>query len=185
MPSPGQATTPSYTAYNASTGALVSGDQANHTLKLVTDGVQSNLSATITALSNGEYSVPITGVQNSGSLMAVIGSSTTANVVIVPSRWANEPSPGVGGIAVNQNTGGTNNLQVTTSGNVGIPNVIIRAYLTSDYTANPQVLTIRGQAVTDVNGDWQAPMYLVAGSYYFAFSGAGYQANAVGPVTVS
>lgn len=185
MPIAGTATTPTYTAFVAATGLPVSNDQANHTLKLVTDGVQSSISPTITALANGEYAVSVTGSQNVGALMEISGSSSTAGVVIAPSKWENSNAAGVGGIAVNQNTPTTNAMQVTTGGGIGIPGVIIRAYLAFDYTASPQVLTIRGQAITDVSGNWQSPMYLPAGSYYFGFSSSGYASNAIGPVTVS
>lgn len=178
MPIAGTATTPTYTAFVAATGLPVSNDQANHTLKLVTDGVQSSISPTITALANGEYAVPVTGSQNVGALMEISGASSTAGVVIAPSKWANTGSTPSGYTSVNQDTGGTDNLRFVlgNSGGPGVDGAIIYAYLSSDYAlGNVGSAYVKGQSITGpvngVSGRWLTPMVLANGaSYTLVFS---------------
>lgn len=78
---------------------------------------------------------------------------------------------GEGDIAVNHNTGGTDALRVT-AGGVGVDDVRIRAYLTSDYDAGFRVA--RGEAFTASDGRWVSDMMLDAGSYTLTFDKPGY-----------
>jgi hypothetical protein len=71
---------------------------------------------------------------------------------------------GAGDTAVNHNTGGTDNLRYVTSLGAGIDNANVRAYLKADFDAGNFVQ--RGQATTDVNGRWVAPMFLNTGNTY-------------------
>jgi len=74
---------------------------------------------------------------------------------------------GTGDTAVDHNTGGADNLRVTTSGGVGVDNVTIKAYLKSDYDAGNNGDTyIQGRGITKADGRWTYPIYLDAGSTY-------------------
>lgn len=72
---------------------------------------------------------------------------------------------GQGDTPVDHNTGGADNLRyLDLDTDAAIDNGVIRAYLKTDYDIG--VYQLRGQAVTDVNGRWVAPMYLNAGNTY-------------------
>lgn len=77
-----------YSALNTVTSAPVSNDQANHTLKIVTDGVETAYTGSITPLSNGEYAITIPGAQVGIQSTTVTGLSSTSNVRIIPKSFA-------------------------------------------------------------------------------------------------
>lgn len=92
---------------------------------------------------------------------------------------------GTGNIPVNQNTGGANNMLVEVSG-VPQSGVTVVAYLQSDYAAgNVGASHIKGEAVTDTNGNWVAPIMLAAGMYAFTFNLSGYTFPPVQNLAVS
>ena len=95
-------------------------------------------------------------------------------------------SVGDGSISVDHDTGGSGNMTVKTSGGVGIDNVVVRGYLTSDYTAgNKGAAYVKGTTKTDVNGEWAEVLRLDAGAYTIEFSKQGeYETNTT-TVTVS
>jgi tryptophanyl-tRNA synthetase len=82
----GVAATITYSAANSSTGVPVSNDQANHALKLVRDGVESTPTNAPAARSNGEYALALTAAEMNADAITVSGTSTTANVRILPVR---------------------------------------------------------------------------------------------------
>jgi hypothetical protein len=77
------------------------------------------------------------------------------------------PLWGAGGILVNHDTGGTDNLQATHEG-AGLAGVTVRAYLKSEYEAH--VYGLKGLARTGDDGRWLAPMYVSVGTYIFTFA---------------
>jgi len=95
------------------------------------------------------------------------------------------PSAGSGGISVDHNTGGSDNMRVVRSG-VPLDNVEIWAYLKTDYDAGNRSVTYRkGWAMTNVNGRWRRPMFLDADTYTFTFFIQGESQTATKEVTVS
>jgi hypothetical protein len=72
------------------------------------------------------------------------------------------PSEGDGDIPVDHNTGGTDALRYTLSGDPA-DDVTIKAYLKSEYDAGTR--TVRGTAHTGVDGRWINPLMLDAGTY--------------------
>jgi hypothetical protein len=88
MSSQGVATTIVYMAYNTSTGAYVTGDQANHTLKLVKDGTEAsptNSSAEVDSTNTpGAYKLALTAAETNFGTVWLGGKSSTANVIIIP-----------------------------------------------------------------------------------------------------
>jgi hypothetical protein len=90
---------------------------------------------------------------------------------------------GIGYVAVNHNTGGTDNLRYLYGSNpIGDGTII--AYLASDYTAgntsNPQ-----GQSTTGADGRWLSPIILQSGyTYTLAFSKQGVFETSTTSVTV-
>ena len=81
---------------------------------------------------------------------------------------------GSGDISVNHDSGGTDNLAYKTSGGAGIDNAMVRAYLTSDYTAgNTAESFVKGRVRTAATGRWTNSMRLDAGAYTFEFSKQG------------
>ena len=117
------------------------------------------------AAANGQSAVAAALVTGS----AVLNATALAAVASA----AAQAGSGTGPIPVNQNTGGTGNLMPTING-VGQANVTINSYLQSDYAAGNIALNyVRGQALTDTNGNWISPMKLAAGTYAFTFFGEG------------
>jgi hypothetical protein len=76
-----------YRAWNASTGLPVTGDSANHTLRLIRDGVAAaptNAPAEVDATNApGEYSLSLTAAEMNANSVTLSGKSATANVVIL------------------------------------------------------------------------------------------------------
>lgn len=79
---------------------------------------------------------------------------------------------GNGDLPVNHDTGGTDNLRVV-AGSIGVDDVTIRAFLTSDYDAGTR--TVRGTTYTGTDGRWVRPMMLDEGDYTFTFAKDGFQ----------
>jgi hypothetical protein len=88
MSSQNVSTTLVYMAYNPSTGAYVTGDVANHTLRLVKDGTSAaptNAAAEVDAVNApGAYKVTLTAAETQFGTVWLGGKSSTANVVILP-----------------------------------------------------------------------------------------------------
>jgi len=89
MPVIDTAITVSFQVRNAATGAPVTGDAANLTLKIVADGVDAVPTNSPVEVALGEYKLVLTAAENSGELMSLIGTSATASTIVIPSRWAN------------------------------------------------------------------------------------------------
>ena len=88
MASQGATTTLVYMAYNGSTGVYVTGDVANHTLKLVKDGTAAtptNSPAEVDATNApGAYKLALTSAETSFNTVWLGGKSSTANVILIP-----------------------------------------------------------------------------------------------------
>lgn len=88
MSSQNVATTLVYMAYNTSTGAYVTGDSANHTLKLVKDGTEAsptNSPAEVDSVNTpGAYKLALTAAETQFGTVWLGGKSSTANVIIIP-----------------------------------------------------------------------------------------------------
>ena len=69
-------------------GSYVTGDAANLSLNVITDGVSAAYTGTITEVvgSAGRYRVTIT---ESGVLQSVSGTSTTSGAIVVQAAWSN------------------------------------------------------------------------------------------------
>lgn len=97
---------------------------------------------------------------------------TSAGVVNLP-----QPPPlgynvsGSGPIAINQNTGGADNLRYVDSNNNGISGASIMIYLSTDWPTNPA--NVLGVATTGPDGRWIAPVYVTHGTYVAVFSKIG------------
>ena len=84
-----EAVTVIYTAWDTAGNAPKTGDVANHTIRYIADGVAATPAASPVEVERGEYKLVIAAGENTGTMMAVIGVSSTANVVIVKASWQN------------------------------------------------------------------------------------------------
>ncbi len=88
VPVKGQALTICYTAWNTSTNQGQTGDEANHTIKLVQDGTEAsptNSPEEVNPINApGTYKLDLDGADTDFGCIVVCGISMTANVVIVP-----------------------------------------------------------------------------------------------------
>lgn len=89
----------SYYAWNTSTGTVVAGDKANHTLNLVMDGSKSSLTvgtsgANITDQGAGLYTISTSNATggNTGTMGVIEGTSSTSNVILIGVAWNNSAS---------------------------------------------------------------------------------------------
>lgn len=71
---------------------------------------------------------------------------------------------GTGDTAVDHNTSGTDYLRVVDANSNGVDNVVLRAYLGTDYAAG--TYNVLATAVTKSDGRWVSPMYLNSGFTY-------------------
>lgn len=85
-----------YLAQDDNTGEPVTGDAANHTLRLVKDGTVTTFIGTPTPVEvsstymPGIYGVLVPGADNTGENMVIAGTSSTADVSIFPGQWDND-----------------------------------------------------------------------------------------------
>ena len=93
---------------------------------------------------------------------------------------------GPGSVIVNHDFGSTDNLSYKTSGNVGIDNAIIQAYLKSDYDNGLTTASyIVAQTITNVLGRWTRNMVLDPEEYTLIYYKQGYYGPDRRDVTVS
>ena len=69
-----------------SDGAPVTGDAANLTLTVITDGVAAAYAGTVTEVASGRYALVVT---EAGVLQEVSGVSSTPGAIVVPACWDN------------------------------------------------------------------------------------------------
>lgn len=74
-----------YSAYDTANNTGKAGDVANHTLKLIIDGVVSAPTNSPTEIAAGEYRLLLTAAETNGAkFICVAGVSSTADVYIIP-----------------------------------------------------------------------------------------------------
>jgi len=78
---------------------------------------------------------------------------------------------GGGPIAINQNTGGTDNLRYVDSSGDGVEGANILIYLATDWPANPN--RVQATAVTGSDGRWLSPAFVSSGAYVAVFTKVG------------
>lgn len=137
-----QPLTVTYSAWSASTGAPASGDVANHTLKLIQDGVEgapTNAPSADDAARPGVYTLALTATDMDYNAVTVCGVSSTANVYIVPVQVVTERGvlPTVapatsGGLP----TVGTGAGQLNPSGTGKIPATLASSDVSGNLAAN-------------------------------------------------
>jgi len=86
-------------------GAPVTGDAANLTLTVVTDGTAAAYSGSITEVADGQYKV---GVTQSGTLQGVSGVSATSGAIVVAARWMNPGTAGASAVTLYVKDGSSN-----------------------------------------------------------------------------
>jgi len=74
---------------------------------------------------------------------------------------------GIGAIAINQNTGGTDNLRYTDAQGNGIDNATILIFQSTDYPGNPTAVI--ATSVTGPDGRWLNPCFVSSGTYVAVF----------------
>src|SRR5689334_6068460 len=88
-----------YYAWDTSGNSYKTGDVANHTLRGMQDTTEFTPAASPSEVDAtnfpGAYKVSIAATENIGNLMLVGGKSSTANIILLPARWSNDPIPGI------------------------------------------------------------------------------------------
>ncbi len=177
--------TVTYLAWDTASNAPKTGDVANHTIRYIKDGVAAGPAASPAEVENGEYKIVIAAGENTGKMMAVEGSSSTAQVEIVKSSWQNvldagasaqqtrdamKLAPSAGDPAAGSVDKHLDDIPTTGSGSVswtinvkvsGNPIDGAEVRITSDEEGDTAVA---GPKYTDANGD--VDFLLDAGTYY-------------------
>jgi hypothetical protein len=92
-------------------------------------------------------------------------------------------SAGSGPIAVNQNTGGVDNLRYVNFQGQGVAGATILIYQSTDWPGNPA--NVVATATTGPDGRWTAPAYVTSGTYVAVFTKVGADGpNVSAPFTV-
>lgn len=95
MASYGIELTITYTAWDTAANAAKTGDVANHTMRVIRDGVATAATNAPAESENGEYTLVLTAAEMQAKTITVAGSSSTANVTIVPVKLATSRLPNV------------------------------------------------------------------------------------------
>jgi len=72
----------SYRAWNKSTRSGIAGDGGNHTLNLISDGVEAVIANAITDLGDGQYRILLTKEQMDANSLTLRPVSSTPGVII-------------------------------------------------------------------------------------------------------
>jgi len=86
---------------------------------------------------------------------------------------------GNGPIAINQNTGGTDNLRYIDSTGNGVEDANVMIYLATDWPAQPT--RVQAAATTGPDGRWLSPAFAQSGTYVAVFSKIGADGPDVSP----
>jgi hypothetical protein len=85
-----------YYAWDTANGDYKTGDDGNHTLKIIADGTQGSVAGSpseVDATNNpGLYKVTLTAGENTGTGMCLHGTST-GNTILIPVYWDNDAGP--------------------------------------------------------------------------------------------
>lgn len=94
MPEINTAVTVQYVAWDTSANAGKTGDVANHTLRIISDGTASAPAASPAEIDAtncpGVYKIIIAAGENDGNFMTLAGASSTANISLIPISWTNK-----------------------------------------------------------------------------------------------
>lgn len=156
---------------NGSIGKLLSGYTTPPTVAQIATGIFTDTTA-------GDF----TTAASLGKLVNQWTAMVNATPAFTTSALANAPaggggtggSAGDGNTPVNENTGGAGNLLAQQNGH-GIGECSIKAYVASEWAANPLTATLRAQAWSKDDGTWATVMMLNSGvTYTFVFDAAGF-----------
>ncbi len=94
MPTKGAATTVQFTVWDTANNVGKTGDVANLTLRRIVNTTAYTITGSPVEVdatnAPGVYAIALTAAENAGDLMGVVGKSSTAKVVVIPTFWANE-----------------------------------------------------------------------------------------------
>ena len=95
MATRGKAITITYTAWDTNASVGKTGDNANHTLKLIRDGTAATAGGTPAEVDAtncpGEYKLALTAAEMNADVIVLAGKSSTAKIVIFPVRMITRP----------------------------------------------------------------------------------------------
>jgi len=86
---------------------------------------------------------------------------------------------GGGSIAINQNTGGVDNLRYVDSGGNGVEGASVLIYLAINWPGNPS--QVEATATTGPDGRWLSPAFVQSGTYVAVFTKIGADGPDVSP----
>jgi hypothetical protein len=97
----------------------------------------------------------------------------------LPSVNAANVNTGEGPIAINQNTGGTDNLRYVDSNGNGVEGASVLIYRSTDWPSQPNC--VQATAITGPDGRWLSPAFVQSGTYVAVFTKLGADGPDVSP----
>ncbi len=118
-------------------------------------------SAASVAMNGGNVNVNVT--QWNGTAVSLNGGLPNVN--------AGDAGAGGGPIAINHNTGGTDNLRYVNSSGNGVEGARVLIYLATNWPSQPDL--VQAAAATGPDGRWLSPAYVQSGTYVAVFTKIG------------
>jgi hypothetical protein len=129
----------------------------------------STASAASVAMSGGNVNVNI--AQWNGTAVSLNGGLPNVN--------SGNAGSGGGPIAINQNTGGTDNLRYVDGNGNGVEGAQVLIYLATNWPSQPNL--VQATATTGPDGRWVSPTYVQSGTYVAVFTKIGADGPDVSP----
>ena len=145
-------------------------------LQVLIDAIDTSteLTAKFTEIKGAGWTTTETlkAIKDAIDLIDATAGITAADVWTYVTRNLTPPVVDVSGLpGINHDTGGADTLRYVDSGDNGIDNAFILAYLKTDYDlGNTSSSYIKGSAKTLPDGRWFAPIYVVSGTYILVFT---------------
>jgi hypothetical protein len=135
-------------------------------------------------------SFPLASNAANATSVAMSGSNVNGNVTQwnstavslnggLPSVSSGNAGTGGGPIAINQNTGGTDNLRYVDGNGNGVEEAQVLIYLATNWPAQPDL--VQATAVTGSDGRWVSPAFVQSGTYVAVFTKVGADGPDVSP----
>jgi len=97
----------------------------------------------------------------------------------LPNVSTSNAGAGVGPIAINQDTGGADNLRYVDAAGNGVEGANVLIYLSTDWPSQPS--RVQATAITGPDGRWLSPAFVQSGTYVAVFTKPGADGPDVSP----
>jgi hypothetical protein len=118
----------------------------------------------------GAVNIAMSGSNVNGNITQWNSTAVSLNGGL-PSVSSGNGGSGSGPIAINHNTGGTDNLRYVDGNGNGVEGAQVLIYLATNWPAQPDL--VQATAVTGSDGRWTSPAFVQSGTYVAVFTKVG------------